>query len=81
VLQSETRGLGDVPELLESKARGLEGGLRSIPKDMTYRMRENLLSMGAQHRARLGAESCDKAGSANTCVRLTGVVACDTGVV
>jgi hypothetical protein len=81
VLQSETRGLGDVPELLESKARGLEGGLRSMPKDTTYRMRENLLSMGAQHCARLEAESCNKARSANTCMRLTGVGACDMGVV
>jgi hypothetical protein len=77
----ETRCLGNVPELLESDSRGLEGGLGSMPKGATYWMRENPLSVDAQCCARLKAESCTKAGSADTCARLTDVGVRDTGVV
>jgi hypothetical protein len=59
---SETQGLGNRPEVLESEVRGLG----SMPKGATYWMHENLLSVDAQRRARLKAESCTKDGSADT---------------
>jgi hypothetical protein len=81
VHRSETRGFGNVPELLESEARGLEGGLGSMPKDITCWVCKNSPSVDTQRRVRLKAESCDKARSADTCVRITGVGFRETDVV
>jgi hypothetical protein len=80
-LSIKTRGLGDVPELLESEAQGLGNMPEAMPKGATYWMRENPPSVDAQCRAKLKAESCDKAGSADICVRLTRVGVHDMGVV
>jgi hypothetical protein len=74
---SQIGGLGDRPEVLEGEARSR----RSMPMGATCWMRENPLSVDAQRRVRLKAETCDKAKSADTCTRLTGFGVRDTGVV
>jgi hypothetical protein len=74
-LEEECGIAGVMPELFESETCGLAEGLGSMPKDMTYWMRENPPSVGTQCHVRLEVKSCNKY------VGLTGIRICDTGMV